>query len=117
MKNYWKVLKQNTGETLMEVVISLAFFAITISFVTTSFSASNQITIDNYEAREKLSEDMKMVNAAHKKADLAAIGTFDSVTDCAVNYTITPANGVGGTNGQMQMTMIHQGAFVKYIER
>lgn len=74
MKNIFN----NKGETMLEMVISIAIFALMMSFITTAFTAANNIETANYDARNQMNQRLYKVANAH-------LNNSDSLKDLAVS--------------------------------
>lgn len=58
-------LKNNKGETMLEMIISVAIFSLMISFAATAFAAANNIEADNYDVRNDMNSRLSLVANAN----------------------------------------------------
>lgn len=110
MKKAFQILQKNHGETLMEVVIAIAFFAIMVGMVATAFQASNKITIDNFVAREEMNTSLSEINKVKKKDD--ALGTPVKIT---IELNGKKHNKKNGVEETIELTLVKEGPFEKYV--
>ena len=84
------IKKFNKGETLVEMIISIAIFALLINLVATIMVTSNNIEYSNFETRNFMNEELSIINGYDMSYDVPDMLTVDSeykVVTCNVNGT------------------------------
>lgn len=82
--------RNNKGETLVEMIISIAIFALLVNLVATIMLTSNNIEYSNFETRNFMNEELSIINGYDMSYDTPDMLTVDSgykTVTCEVNGT------------------------------
>lgn len=83
----------NKGETMLELVISIAIFALMMAFISSAFSAANRIEGLNYDARNEMNKRLSIV--ANADGSASNLGNNLEFTDeRTVSFSIKRQNGI-----------------------
>ena len=102
--------QSNKGETLIEMIISLAIFALLVNLIATVMTTSNNIEAASFENRNTMNNELKVINDCNMIEDVTdelELGEIRSVT-CTVN---------GAKAGQFKYRTIksEHGIFLKLL--
>lgn len=100
-----KVCANSKGETLLEVIISLALFAITILMTATMFAAANKVTQQNFKTEKEL--DQAVTNIV-KEEHLSGTQNF------TVTFQLQDGS---GTTRSMEIQRVESEGLYKFREK
>lgn len=82
-------LKNNNGETMLEMIISVAIFSLMVSFAATAFTAANNIEAANYDVRNDMNSRLSLVANADAEHPTSNIKVTE---EKKVSFVITRHN-------------------------
>lgn len=105
-----EILKNNKGEMLIEMIISIAIFSLMVGLVTLSYTVSQNIIVGNNDTRNEMNTRVIYINEA-TLSDATSHGLNVS-GQTNISWTIT-----GGGTGTFAVKKISDGesAFEKYV--
>lgn len=77
----------NKGETMLEMMISIAIFALMMAFISSAFATANRIEVSNYDTRAEMNDRFSKVANAELDND-ASIKELVVSSDITVKYTM-----------------------------
>lgn len=91
----------NHGETMLEMVISVAIFALLISSMAYIFSVANQVEVSNFDARNEMNDRLTQVCNA-KLSDQDSLKNLNVSSEMTIQYSVTMKD---GSNNRGQYTV------------
>lgn len=109
-------MRNNKGETLMEMIISIAIFSLMMAMISTIFAQANNIEVTNFEARNAMNEKLTLINDATPE-NAASKGLHVSNGNTVVHVSINGKKGnvSGKHNFKVYELRTNDDTFVKIV--